>query len=77
MGSAAGWYPDPSGDGGYRWFDGQHWHMNAPQQHFPQTVIVKGPNHALHAVLTLFTFGLWLPVWIIVTIAGSKVQVTR
>ena len=28
-------------------------------------------NHALHLILTLLTFGLWLPVWIILAIAGS------
>ena len=29
----------------------------------------KRVNHLLHAVLTFFTFGLWLPVWILVTIS--------
>ena len=28
------------------------------------------PNHLLHFVLSLFTFGLWLPVWLIITVAG-------
>lgn len=26
------------------------------------------PNHIIHAILTFFTAGLWLPVWVIVTI---------
>ena len=30
-----------------------------------------GPNHVLHLLLTIFTCGLWLPVWIIVTIASA------
>jgi hypothetical protein len=77
---APGWYPDPSGQG-QRYFDGQQWTgHHAPQlvaPTTPTTVVVKGPNHALHAVLTFFTCGFWAPVWIIVTIAGSKVKVTR
>lgn len=31
----------------------------------------KRVNHALHLVLTIVTFGLWLPVWIILAIANS------
>ena len=50
-----------------------------PQFGYPpmqQTVYVHGgqvrrDNHALHLILTLLTFGLWLPVWIILAIAGS------
>lgn len=50
-----------------------------PQFGYPpmqQTVYVHGGqvrrvNHALHLILTLLTFGLWLPVWIILAIAGS------
>ncbi|AEF41288.1 hypothetical protein AS9A_2841 [Hoyosella subflava DQS3-9A1] len=26
-------------------------------------------NHLLHFILTILTFGLWLPIWIIVTVA--------
>lgn len=41
-----------------------------------QTVYVNGApakrvNHALHLVLTIVTFGLWMPVWIILAIANS------
>lgn len=42
------------------------------QQGYPmmqqQQVVVqqkRGVNHGLHLVLTLITFGLWLPVWIL------------
>lgn len=63
-----GWYPTSQG---HRYWNGQQW---APQ---PATVVVQGPNHALHAILTVCSCGLWAPVWIIVTIAGSKVKVTR
>lgn len=41
-----------------------------------QTVVVnggrgKGVNHVLHLLLTIFTGGLWLPVWIILALAKS------
>lgn len=45
------------------------------QQGSPPTVVVQhtGPNHVLHFILTLLTSGLWLPVWLIVTLmAGNK-----
>lgn len=32
----------------------------------------SGPNHVLHLILTLLTFGLWLPVWLLVTLASSR-----
>lgn len=32
----------------------------------------RGPNHMLHGMLTLFTCGLWAPIWIMVTIFGRK-----
>jgi hypothetical protein len=32
----------------------------------------KGPNHILHLLLTLFTFGLWLPVWMIIGLVGPS-----
>lgn len=42
------------------------------------TVNVKGPNHALHFILTIVTCGLWLPVWIIIAVFGRRrVQVTN
>ncbi len=28
------------------------------------------PNHILHLVLSLFTCGLWLPVWLIIVLAS-------
>lgn len=45
-----------------------------PQQFMQQTVFVhngRRVNHGLHLVLTLLTAGLWLPVWIILSIANS------
>ena len=32
-------------------------------------MIYKRANHVLHALLTLMTFGLWLPIWIAVAIS--------
>ena len=79
-----GWYPDPSGIPGQRYWDGQQWGPKAPAQQQSRVVInntvatpapvyvTAGPNHALHAVLTLFTCGMWLPIWIIVAIADAS-----
>ena len=78
QGAKPGWYPD--GAGNYRWWDGSGWtelHMaaggTAPVVN--QTVTVqadrKRVNHLLHLVLTIVTFGLWLPVWIIIALAKS------
>ena len=37
-------------------------------------VLVKGKpvNHVLHLLLSLVTVGLWIPVWIILAIAGGE-----
>ncbi|OBH91279.1 DUF2510 domain-containing protein [Mycobacterium sp. E2733] len=79
----AGWFPDPSGQPGQRYFDGQRWtqHFVPTPPPFPQppapavAVAVStgsGTNHALHAVLTLLTCGLWLPIWILAAIFGGS-----
>jgi len=31
----------------------------------------KTPNHVLHLLLTLFTAGLWLVVWILIALSAS------
>jgi len=53
--------------------------------HCQKNVMATGttPNHVLHAILTLFMCGLWLPIWILVaigkiggyrcTVCGSRV----
>jgi len=81
----AGWHPDPTGQPTLRYFDGRGWtnHL-APMPppayggHSPGVGVAVavanggGPNHALHAVLTLLTFGMWLPIWILVAIFGGR-----
>jgi hypothetical protein len=74
----AGWYPDPGGQPGQRYYDGQRWTQHftptPPVVQAPTAVAVAvaggGTNHALHLILTLLTCGMWLPVWIIVSIVG-------
>jgi Protein of unknown function (DUF2510) len=82
MTAPAGWYPDPSGLAGQRYFDGEVW-----TQHFTPTPPVVstsatavavaigggggGSMHALHAILTLLTCGMWLPVWLIFAIIDA------
>jgi Protein of unknown function (DUF2510) len=83
--SRPGWYPDPSGTPGQRYWDGRQWTHHAPPPSIvinntvgvPAPVIIaSGPNHALHLILTLLTCGLWLPVWLIVAVVGhSRVRV--
>jgi hypothetical protein len=80
-----GWYPDPSGGPGQRYFDGQQWTIIAPPPPPQPSIVINnnvgapaplvistGPNHALHLVLTLLTCGMWLPVWLIVAIVGQR-----
>lgn len=39
-----------------------------------QAVLIKGHrvNHALHAIIGLFTFGLWWIVWLVLAITGGE-----
>ncbi|BDB40502.1 MULTISPECIES: DUF2510 domain-containing protein [Mycobacterium] len=80
-----GWYPDPSGVPGQRFFDGRQWTYRQPPPPPapaiiinnnvgtpPPVVLTGGPNHALHLVLTLLTCGMWLPIWLIVAIASPS-----
>ncbi len=74
----SGWYPDPSGAPGQRYWDGTAWTEHfapvAMQRAHPLTY-VEGPNHALHFILTLLTFPLcggWAWVWLIIAISNKK-----
>jgi Protein of unknown function (DUF2510) len=65
-----GWYPNPSGQPGQRYHDGERWTkhvtptpppMFAPAPTPPVTVAVssgRGTNHALHLILKLLSCGL-------------------
>lgn len=78
---APGWYPDPGGQPGQRYHDGQRWTQHfvpappaAPAPAQAVAVAVSnggGTSHALHLVLTLLTCGLWLPIWILAAIFGG------
>ena len=76
-----GWYPDPSGQPGQRYFDGlrwtQHFTPHAPAAPAPAVAVAvanaggggsNGGMHVVHLLLTLLTCGLWLPIWIIFAI---------
>jgi hypothetical protein len=72
-----GWYPDPSGRPGQRYFDGHQWTISAPPQ--PSIIInnnfaapASRPNTALHLALTVFTCGMWLPVWLIIALIDNQ-----
>jgi hypothetical protein len=83
--AAPGWYQSSEhATGILRYWDGHQWtdqyHDGRPAQPIPaqinQTVVVqaerrKKVNHVLHFILTLCTFGLWLPVWFIVAVAKN------
>lgn len=77
MTAPAGWYPDPTGNPGVRYFDGYRWTTRFRRE---ESVIVPvQTNHALHLLLTVLTFPLcggWLWVWLFVAIANSG-QVRR
>ena len=51
---------------------GQGWRIESRTR--GQTVLVRGsrPNHVLHVLLSVFTLGLWVPVWILVCIFGGE-----
>lgn len=76
---APGWYQDPSGQPGQRYHDGRRWTEHfvptAPAAPAPAVAVAVsaggGPNHALHAILTLLSCGLWLPIWILMAIFGG------
>ena len=34
--------------------------------------VQEGPNHVLHLLLSVFTIGIWLPVWVLVGFLGGR-----
>jgi hypothetical protein len=62
-----------------RYFDGSTWTQHvaprAAKFSTPTAAIVQKPNHALHFVLTLFTFwacGGWAWIWLFVALGHKK-----
>jgi hypothetical protein len=77
MTAPAGWYNDPAGSGGQRYFDGLDWtsHYAPPPQpvfQSPYVVVNRGSDHTFHLLMTLFTCGLWAPVWIVMEIVSAS-----
>jgi hypothetical protein len=82
----AAWYPDPYGQPVLRWYDGAAWtaqtvdrQPSSPPAAAPIAIAVAGGGrsgiggwHVVHFILTIATLGLWLPVWIIHAIVGSR-----
>lgn len=73
--AAPGWYPV---QGGQRYWDGQKWtdHI-APSA---QVVVGRDPfetNHILHLLLTVFTLGLWAPVWFFIAWSNANKRTKR
>jgi hypothetical protein len=46
----------------------------------PYDVVIvwgKPPNHILHALLSIFTVGLWLPFWLLIGLTQKETRKTR
>jgi threonine/homoserine/homoserine lactone efflux protein len=69
-----GWYPDPSGGPGQRYFDGHQWTISAPPPIIINNFVAPAsrPNTALHLALTVFTCGMWLPVWLVIALVDNQ-----
>lgn len=54
------------------------WDWGVEAQTPTQVVMVKGhrPNHLLHLILSIITLGLWLIVWLILSIASGEKRKT-
>lgn len=80
----AGWYADPTGDvTRERWYDGQKWTEHSRPAQYAHAHITSWPaqvmaprrlyktSHGFHLAMSIFTLGLWVPVWIVVGIYNS------
>jgi hypothetical protein len=70
--TAPGWYPDVRGE--QRYWDGVRWteHVVPQAPVAAGATVVQGPNHVLHALLTVFTCGFWAPIWLFVALSNKK-----
>lgn len=49
------------------------WRVESQTETMATLVKGKRPNHILHLLLSVFTLGIWLPVWIILAVVmGEK-----
>ena len=48
------------------------WRVESAGEYEAVIASVARPNHVLHAVISSVTFGLWIPVWIVVTAAKRR-----
>lgn len=61
--------------GSVQYYVGRGWRVeSAPMP--GQVVIIQGkrPNHILHLLLSVVTFGLWLPIWGIVALTSKETR---
>jgi transposase len=61
--------------GSVQYYVGRGWRVeSAPMP--GQVVIVQGkrPNHILHLLLSVVTFGMWLPIWAILAITSKETR---
>ncbi len=72
----AGWYDDPAAPGIMRWWNGSDWtEHRSPKYAAPGVVINQRrpykTSHGFHLLMSIFTLGLWLPVWLVVGIYNA------
>lgn len=52
------------------------WRVESRTDHQAVLVIGHRPNHILHLILTIITFGIWAIVWILVAVLGGEKRKT-
>ncbi len=75
----ASWHPDPTNPGLLRYWDGVQWTEHRQAQTPVATATVYnnvrvsggGSDAVLHLLLTIFTCGLWLPIWILIELVKA------
>jgi hypothetical protein len=71
-----GWYP--AAPGWLRYWDGSAWTEHhapvaPPVMYAPVAPYVPpGTNHVVHLLLTVFTLGLWAPVWLLIAVQNDR-----
>jgi hypothetical protein len=60
-----------------RWFIGgcvmglKHVRRYCPADQQPVLAVKQTPNHILHLLLSVVTFGMWLPVWLVISLLNE------